>query len=32
MKTIFNKGLIEKYDKPGPRYTSYPPDRPKIFV
>jgi coproporphyrinogen III oxidase, anaerobic (EC 1.3.99.22) len=25
MKTIFNKGLIEKYDKPGPRYTSYPP-------
>jgi coproporphyrinogen III oxidase, anaerobic (EC 1.3.99.22) len=25
MKTIFNKSLIEKYDKPGPRYTSYPP-------
>ncbi|MCX8060573.1 MAG: oxygen-independent coproporphyrinogen III oxidase, partial [Aquificaceae bacterium] len=25
MKTVFNKGLIEKYDRPGPRYTSYPP-------
>ncbi|MCS6876242.1 MAG: oxygen-independent coproporphyrinogen III oxidase [Aquificaceae bacterium] len=25
MKTIFNQALIEKYDKPGPRYTSYPP-------
>jgi len=25
MRTIFNKELIEKYDKPGPRYTSYPP-------
>lgn len=25
MKTIFNEGLIRKYDKPGPRYTSYPP-------
>ncbi len=25
MKTIFNKDLIKKYDKPGPRYTSYPP-------
>ncbi|MCS7308529.1 MAG: coproporphyrinogen III oxidase, partial [Aquificaceae bacterium] len=25
MKTIFNEYLIRKYDKPGPRYTSYPP-------
>ena len=25
MKTIFNEELIRKYDKPGPRYTSYPP-------
>ncbi len=25
MKTIFNEALIKKYDKPGPRYTSYPP-------
>ncbi|WP_448587766.1 oxygen-independent coproporphyrinogen III oxidase [Thermocrinis sp.] len=25
MRTVFNKELIEKYDKPGPRYTSYPP-------
>ncbi len=25
MKTIFNEALIRKYDKPGPRYTSYPP-------
>ncbi|WP_448583582.1 oxygen-independent coproporphyrinogen III oxidase [Thermocrinis sp.] len=25
MRTVFNKELIEKYDRPGPRYTSYPP-------
>ncbi|MFN3976321.1 MAG: oxygen-independent coproporphyrinogen III oxidase [Aquificaceae bacterium] len=25
MKTIFKEELIRKYDKPGPRYTSYPP-------
>ncbi|MEZ0361426.1 MAG: oxygen-independent coproporphyrinogen III oxidase [Hydrogenobacter sp.] len=25
MRAIFDKKLIEKYDRPGPRYTSYPP-------
>ncbi|HIP43512.1 MAG TPA: oxygen-independent coproporphyrinogen III oxidase [Aquifex aeolicus] len=25
MKAEFNKELIKKYDRPGPRYTSYPP-------
>ncbi|SHK42210.1 oxygen-independent coproporphyrinogen III oxidase [Thermocrinis minervae] len=25
MKTVFNEELIKKYDRPGPRYTSYPP-------
>ncbi|MFN3946541.1 MAG: oxygen-independent coproporphyrinogen III oxidase [Aquificaceae bacterium] len=25
MKTIFKEELVRKYDKPGPRYTSYPP-------
>ncbi len=25
MRAIFDKRLIEKYDKAGPRYTSYPP-------
>ena len=25
MRTVFDKELIQKYDKPGPRYTSYPP-------
>lgn len=25
MKVEFNKELIKKYDRPGPRYTSYPP-------
>ncbi len=25
MKALFDRNLIEKYDKPGPRYTSYPP-------
>ncbi|RMH08470.1 MAG: oxygen-independent coproporphyrinogen III oxidase [Aquificota bacterium] len=25
MKALFNEELIKKYDKPGPRYTSYPP-------
>ncbi|MCS7196952.1 MAG: oxygen-independent coproporphyrinogen III oxidase [Aquificaceae bacterium] len=25
MKTVFNENLIKKYDRPGPRYTSYPP-------
>ncbi len=25
MEVIFSEGLIKKYDKPGPRYTSYPP-------
>ena len=25
MRTIFDKELIRKYDRPGPRYTSYPP-------
>ncbi|MFN7064984.1 MAG: oxygen-independent coproporphyrinogen III oxidase [Aquificaceae bacterium] len=25
MKTIFKEELIRKHDKPGPRYTSYPP-------
>ncbi len=25
MKTVFDKELIRKYDRPGPRYTSYPP-------
>ncbi len=25
MKTVFNESLIKKYDRPGPRYTSYPP-------
>ncbi len=25
MRTIFDRDIIEKYDKPGPRYTSYPP-------
>src|SRR5690606_40604832 len=24
-KISFNRALIEKYDRPGPRYTSYPP-------
>ena len=24
-KVIFNSDLIERYDRPGPRYTSYPP-------
>ncbi len=25
MRTIFDRELIKKYDRPGPRYTSYPP-------
>ncbi len=25
MRTEFNRELIKKYDRPGPRYTSYPP-------
>ena len=25
MKTVFSEELIKKYDRPGPRYTSYPP-------
>lgn len=25
MRTVFDRKLIEKYDRPGPRYTSYPP-------
>ena len=25
MRTVFDRDLIKKYDKPGPRYTSYPP-------
>ncbi|GBC88794.1 Oxygen-independent coproporphyrinogen III oxidase [bacterium HR13] len=25
MRTVFDKELIQKYDRPGPRYTSYPP-------
>ncbi len=25
MKVVFDRELIKKYDKPGPRYTSYPP-------
>jgi oxygen-independent coproporphyrinogen-3 oxidase len=25
MKAVFNEELIRKYDRPGPRYTSYPP-------
>jgi len=25
MRTVFSADLIRKYDKPGPRYTSYPP-------
>jgi len=25
MKVLFSEELIKKYDKPGPRYTSYPP-------
>lgn len=25
MRTVFDKRLIKKYDRPGPRYTSYPP-------
>lgn len=25
MRTVFSAELIRKYDKPGPRYTSYPP-------
>ncbi len=25
MRTVFNEELIKKYDRPGPRYTSYPP-------
>ncbi len=25
MRTIFDRKLIKKYDRPGPRYTSYPP-------
>lgn len=25
MKAIFDENLIKKYDRPGPRYTSYPP-------
>ncbi len=25
MRTVFDRDLIRKYDRPGPRYTSYPP-------
>ncbi len=25
MRTVFDRELIKKYDRPGPRYTSYPP-------
>ena len=25
MRTLFDRELIKKYDRPGPRYTSYPP-------
>ncbi len=25
MRTVFDRDLIKKYDRPGPRYTSYPP-------
>ncbi len=25
MRTIFDRALVKKYDRPGPRYTSYPP-------
>jgi len=25
MRTIFDRNLVRKYDRPGPRYTSYPP-------
>ncbi len=25
MRTVFDRRLIKKYDRPGPRYTSYPP-------
>ncbi len=25
MRTVFDRELVKKYDKPGPRYTSYPP-------
>jgi oxygen-independent coproporphyrinogen-3 oxidase len=25
MEVVFSEGLIKKYDRPGPRYTSYPP-------
>ncbi len=25
MRTIFDRDLVKKYDRPGPRYTSYPP-------
>ncbi|HIQ31760.1 MAG TPA: oxygen-independent coproporphyrinogen III oxidase [Aquifex aeolicus] len=25
MRTVFDRKLVEKYDRPGPRYTSYPP-------
>ena len=25
MRTVFDRDLVKKYDRPGPRYTSYPP-------
>ncbi len=25
MRTVFDRELVKKYDRPGPRYTSYPP-------